>query len=75
MTRLGLYRVGLYYSALFDNYAGPHAVGATQSDVQYDVTVAKTLTRPDTPLIGNFTVFLETFAQRTSTERTTIAPS
>ena len=31
--------------------------------MQYDVTLAKTLTRPDTPLIGNFTVFLENFYQ------------
>jgi hypothetical protein len=63
LTRLGLYRVGLYYSALFDSIDGPHGVGATQADVQYDITIAKTLTRPDMPLLGNFTVFLETFAQ------------
>ena len=31
--------------------------------MQYDVTIAKTLTRPDTPLVGNFTVFLENFYQ------------
>ena len=60
---LGLYRVGLYYSFLFDSLAGPHAVGATQDDVQYDITIAKTVTRPETPLIGNLTFFLETFAQ------------
>ncbi len=63
LTRLGLHRVGLYYSVLFDSLDGPHAVGATQDDVQYDITIAKTLTRPDTPLIGNLTLFLETFAQ------------
>jgi hypothetical protein len=61
--RLGLYRVGLYYSALFESLEGPHALGAKQNDVQYDITIAKTLTPPDTPLIGNFTVFAETFAQ------------
>ena len=61
--RLGLYRVGLYYSALFDTFAGPGAAGAKHDDVQYDVTIAKTLTRPDTPWVGNFTVFLENFAQ------------
>jgi hypothetical protein len=61
--QLGLYRVGLYYSVLFDSLAGPHAVGAVQNDVQYDVTIAKTLTRPETPLIGNFTLFAELFAQ------------
>jgi hypothetical protein len=63
LTGLGLYRVGLYYSALFDSLDGPHAAGATLNDVQYDITIAKTLTRPDTPLVGNFTVFLEAFAQ------------
>jgi hypothetical protein len=63
LTKLGLYRVGLYYSVLFDSLDGHHAIGATRADVQYDVSVAKTLTRPATPLIGNFTVFLEAFAQ------------
>jgi hypothetical protein len=61
--RLGLSRVGLYYSVLFDSLAGPHASGATLDDVQYVVTVAKTLTSPDTPLFGNFTVFTEFFSQ------------
>lgn len=60
---LGLYRVGLYYSALFDSLAGPGAAGATQNDVAYDITIAKTLTRPDTPFVGNFTVFVENYAQ------------
>jgi hypothetical protein len=60
---LGLYRVGLYYSALFDSFVGPGTVGMRHSDVQYDVSIAKTFTRPDTPLIGNFTLFVETFAQ------------
>jgi hypothetical protein len=62
-NRLGLYRVGLYYSVLFDSLAGPHGKGAKQDDVQYDITVAKTLTAPDTPWVGNFTLFLEAFAQ------------
>ena len=60
---LGLYRVGLYYSALFDSYVGPHEAGSRLNDVQYDVTVAKTLTPGKTPLIGDFTLFVETFAQ------------
>ncbi len=63
LTRFGLYRVGLYGSALFDSFDGPHARGARLNDVQYDFTIAKTLTRPDTPLIGNFTIFVENFAQ------------
>jgi hypothetical protein len=63
LTRFGLYRVGLYGSVLFDSFAGPHATGARLDDVQYDVTVAKTLTDPKTKFIGNFTVFAELFAQ------------
>jgi hypothetical protein len=63
LDRFGLYRVGLYYSVLFDSLAGSAPVGAVQNDVQYDITIAKTLTPPDTPLIGNFTVFVENFAQ------------
>jgi hypothetical protein len=61
--RLGLYRVGLYYSALFDTYVGPRDPGARQNDIQYDITLAKTLAAPDAPLVGNFTVFVENFAQ------------
>jgi hypothetical protein len=60
---LNLDRVGLYSSVLFDSLAGTHAPGAVQNDVSYDITVAKTLTRPETPLIGDFTVFVENFAQ------------
>jgi hypothetical protein len=62
LTRFGLYRVGLYGSALFDSYPGHVETGGVRNDVQYDITIAKTLTRPDMPLIGNFTVYLETFA-------------
>jgi hypothetical protein len=63
LTRFGLYRMGLYSSVLFDTFTGPHAVGARLDDVQYDVTIAQTLTKPDTPIFGNFTVFVENFAQ------------
>jgi hypothetical protein len=63
LTRFGLYRVGLYGSVLFDSFAGPHAVGARLDDVQYVLTIAKTLTEPKTPFIGNFTVFVENFFQ------------
>jgi hypothetical protein len=59
---LGLRKTGFYYSFLFDSFAGPHALGATQNDVQYDVTVCKTLLDRDVPLLGSFSVFLETFA-------------
>jgi hypothetical protein len=63
LTRFGLYRVGLYGSVLFESFAGPHAVGARTDDVQYVISIAKTLTDPKTPLIGNFTVFAENFYQ------------
>lgn len=60
---LELNRVGLYYSVQFDSLAGPGEEGAKRTDAAYDVTLAKTLTAPDTPLLGNFTVFVENFAQ------------
>ena len=60
---LGLDRVGLYYSVLFDSLAGPREPGARQNDVGYDVTLAKTLTSRDTPIFGTFTPFIEFFAQ------------
>jgi hypothetical protein len=63
LTRFGLYRVGFYSSILFDSLAGTHAVGAKENDVQYVLTLAKTLTDPKTPFIGNFTLFLENFFQ------------
>jgi hypothetical protein len=62
---LKLKKTGLYYSVLFDSLAGPRATGAQQNDVQYDVTVARTLLDPDVPLLGDFTVVLEAFAQTT----------
>jgi hypothetical protein len=62
-NRLRLYRVGLYYSALFSSRAGPGASGARRSDVAYDISVAKTLTDPEKPLVGDLTIFFETFAQ------------
>ena len=55
-------RVGLYYSFVLDSYYGPAAKGAKLNDAQYDVTVAKTVTEPKTPIFGNMTLFVETFA-------------
>jgi hypothetical protein len=60
---LNLYKVGLYYSFSFDSLAGPHNGGAKQNDVSYDISVARTLLPPDTPFLGGFTVFLESFGQ------------
>lgn len=57
-------RVGLYYSFLFDSLWGPlPEAGAAHTDVQYDITLAKTILPPDAPLVGNLTFFLENFAQ------------
>jgi hypothetical protein len=60
---LNLNKVGLYYSFSFDSLDGHHPVGALLDDVNYDVSIAKTLLPPDTPLLGGFTVFLEAFGQ------------
>jgi hypothetical protein len=60
---LGLKRVGFYYSFLFDSLTGPGAAGAKHTDVGYDVTLAKTITDPDTPIFGSLTFFVENYAQ------------
>lgn len=54
-------RVGLYFSATWENLLGPHASGARQNDVSYDVSLAKTWTRTDQPVFGKFTTFFEFF--------------
>ncbi len=59
---LGLDRTGLYYSVQYDRWLGSHGIGALESDVGYDVSVAKTWTRPDAPVFGRFTTFLEAYA-------------
>jgi hypothetical protein len=56
-------RVGLYYSLVFNTLAGPAVEGAKRTDVQYDVSIAKTLTAPDAPIFRKLTIFEETFAQ------------
>jgi hypothetical protein len=62
-ARFNVNRVGLYYSFLFDTFAGPGEKGVRRNDVGYDITIAKTLTDPDFPIFGSFTVFVENFAQ------------
>ena len=59
----GWKKVGLYYSFLFDTFDGPAAAGAKHNDIGYDITVAKTIAEPDTPLLGNLTFFVENYAQ------------
>lgn len=59
----GADRVGLYYSFLVDSLTGPVAPGAKLNDIGYDVTLAKTITSPETPLLGNLTLIVENYAQ------------
>jgi hypothetical protein len=59
---VGLSRTGLYYSVTYETLVGKHANGARESDIAYDVSLAKTWTEPRTPVFGNFTTFLEAFA-------------
>jgi hypothetical protein len=59
---LGLARVGLYYSVVYEYLYGNHAKGARSNDIAYDVSLAKTWTPPNMPFFGNFTTFLEAFA-------------
>ncbi len=59
----GFKRVGLYYSFLFDSYTGPAAAGTKTLDVAYDITLAKTVTDPETPVFGSLTFFVENYAQ------------
>ena len=60
---LNLDKVGLYHSVFFTSYDGPAAAGTRRNNVAYDVSIAKTLTSPETPILGSFTVFVEAFAQ------------
>jgi hypothetical protein len=57
-----LRRVGLYYSLQYENLQGSHAAGAKENDLSYDLSIAKTWTEPTTPVVGNFTTFLEAYA-------------
>ena len=56
-------KFGLYYSFQYENLLGNHAASATKNDISYDVSIAETWTTPTTKFFGNFTTFLEAFAQ------------
>jgi hypothetical protein len=56
-------RLGLYFSLQYENLVGPAKAGAPQNDLSYDVSMAETWTQAATPVFGNFTTFLEAFAQ------------
>jgi hypothetical protein len=51
--------VGLYYSLKWENLLGPADAGDERNALVWDVSVARTWTAPDTPIVGTFTTFLE----------------
>jgi hypothetical protein len=59
LTQLGLSRTGLYFHVQEETYAGPGTAGEKRNDITYAVSLAKTWTRPDMPIFGNFTTFVE----------------
>ncbi|HEV2548892.1 MAG TPA: hypothetical protein VGU20_16240 [Stellaceae bacterium] len=59
---IGLSRVGLYYSLVYEYLYGNHTKGLRSNDIAYDISMAKTWTPLSTPIFGNFTTFLEAFA-------------
>jgi len=65
LTKIGLYRTGLYFHVQEETYAGPGEAGAKRNDITYDVTLAKTWTKPDMPVFGNFTTFVEGYGVTT----------
>jgi hypothetical protein len=59
---VGLKKTGLYFHAQHEILVGPHAAGAKQNDVTYDISLAKTWTSPDSA-IENLTTFVEAFGK------------
>jgi hypothetical protein len=61
---LGLSRVGLYHDIEYATLFGPRGEGEDRRPanlLRYDVSIAKTLVDSKTPLLADFTVFLETY--------------
>jgi len=54
-------RFGLYGSFQYESLVGSRKAGAATNDVSYDISIAETWTSPETPVVGNFTTFLEAF--------------
>jgi hypothetical protein len=55
-------RFGLYYSFTYENLLGPlPKAGARSNDISYDISLAETWTSSETPVVGNFTTFVEFF--------------
>jgi len=55
-------RCGLYYSFEYDNLQGLAKAGTTRNSISYDVSLAETWTPHETPVLGNFTTFVEFYA-------------
>ena len=47
LAPIGLQRVGLYYHVQEETFAGPGKAGGRRNDLTYDISLAKTWTRPD----------------------------
>ena len=62
LTPFGLDRMGLYWHVQEETWIGPHAAGVRRNDLTYDLSLAKTWTRP-TARLGNFSTFLEAYAK------------
>lgn len=55
--------VGLYYSLKWVNVLGPIEQGEAHNFLSWDVSVARSWTRPDLPGFGRFTTFLEAWME------------
>jgi hypothetical protein len=55
-------RFGLYGSFQYESLVGPRKAGAATNDVSYDISIAETWTPESTPVVRNFTTFLEAYA-------------
>ncbi len=65
-------RFGLYYSLTYDNQVGSPKKGATTNDFSYALSLAETWLPANTPVLGNFTTFLE-FSGTTPLDGTNIS--
>jgi hypothetical protein len=55
--------VGLYYSLKWENVLGDFEPGEAHNYLAWDVSVARSWTPPDLPVVGNFTTFLEAWME------------
>ncbi|MDR3402855.1 MAG: hypothetical protein P4L99_10195 [Chthoniobacter sp.] len=60
LAPLGLKGVGLYGHIQEETLAGPYATGSRRNDMTYDISLAKTWTKPG-DFLGNATTFIEAY--------------